>query len=134
MTELDIANAPPEEYVEVVTACLDIESCVGVTVWGISDKVRFPSLPFPFLLSLLQLPPSLYSFLSRVHADEVGVTCRTRGGRGRTRCCSTPSSSLSRRTMRSSRRCALTTASYEFSVPFDAFSFVFAAPLHPSHV
>lgn len=39
VTELDIADAPPEEYVEVVNACVDIESCVGVTVWGISDKV-----------------------------------------------------------------------------------------------
>jgi len=40
VTELDIANAPPEEYTTVINACLNITSCVGVTVWGVSDKVR----------------------------------------------------------------------------------------------
>ncbi|CAI4219548.1 unnamed protein product [Parascedosporium putredinis] len=39
VTELDIGDAEPEEYTIVVQACLDIESCVGITVWGVSDKV-----------------------------------------------------------------------------------------------
>jgi endo-1,4-beta-xylanase len=38
VTELDIVNAKPEEYALVVKACLEIENCVGVTVWGVRDS------------------------------------------------------------------------------------------------
>lgn len=38
-TELDIQQAPANDYVTVVQGCLEIESCVGVTVWGVRDTV-----------------------------------------------------------------------------------------------
>ncbi|KAK8058083.1 glycoside hydrolase superfamily [Apiospora phragmitis] len=37
ITELDILNAPVDEYVKVFEACLAIEMCVGITTWGVSD-------------------------------------------------------------------------------------------------
>ncbi|KAI1653820.1 glycoside hydrolase superfamily [Daldinia decipiens] len=37
ITELDIVNAPVDEYVKVANACLAVEKCVGITIWGVSD-------------------------------------------------------------------------------------------------
>ncbi|KAI4647961.1 Endo-1,4-beta-xylanase F3 [Alternaria ventricosa] len=37
MTELDIKGGSAADYKTAVTACLDVENCVGVTVWGVSD-------------------------------------------------------------------------------------------------
>jgi endo-1,4-beta-xylanase len=37
MTELDIKGGAAADYKTAVTACLDVENCVGVTVWGVSD-------------------------------------------------------------------------------------------------
>ena len=38
VTELDIKGASASDYQTAVGACADIENCVGVTVWGVSDK------------------------------------------------------------------------------------------------
>jgi endo-1,4-beta-xylanase len=57
-TELDIRHpAVPasaaelkkqgDEYVNVVGACLDVKGCVGVTVWGITDKYSWIPDVFP---------------------------------------------------------------------------------------
>ena len=37
ITELDIVDAEPEEYVNVVRACLAERKCVGITSWGVRD-------------------------------------------------------------------------------------------------
>jgi endo-1,4-beta-xylanase len=37
ITELDIKGGAASDYEAAVGACLDVENCVGVTVWGVSD-------------------------------------------------------------------------------------------------
>ncbi|MGW0838690.1 non-reducing end alpha-L-arabinofuranosidase family hydrolase [Streptomyces sp. NPDC002787] len=38
ITELDIAQAPPNAYANTVRACLNVARCTGITVWGIRDS------------------------------------------------------------------------------------------------
>lgn len=44
ITELDIVQASPNDYTTVEKACLAVSACVGITSWGVSDKVRNISL------------------------------------------------------------------------------------------
>lgn len=38
LTEIDMKGANPSDYSATIKACVGIKNCVGVTVWGVSDK------------------------------------------------------------------------------------------------
>ncbi|KAF1954495.1 endoxylanase-like protein [Byssothecium circinans] len=49
ITELDIKGAAKGDYETAVRACADVGNCVGVTVWGVSDKDSWRAGTTPLL-------------------------------------------------------------------------------------
>jgi endo-1,4-beta-xylanase len=61
ITELDIAQAPANDYATATKACLLVPKCVGVTVWGVSDANSWRTGKNPLLFDGGFRPKAAYN-------------------------------------------------------------------------
>ncbi|KAH6660939.1 structural studies On the mobility in the active site of the Thermoascus Aurantiacus xylanase I [Truncatella angustata] len=60
ITELDIKGAGHDDYWVATNACLQVDACVGVTTWGISDNDSWQASETPLLFDASYQPKDAY--------------------------------------------------------------------------
>ncbi|KAJ5043213.1 endo-xylanase [Bipolaris maydis] len=63
ITELDIAGAAANDFLTVMNGCLAVSKCVGITVWGVSDKDSWRANDRPLLFDTNYQPKQAYNTL-----------------------------------------------------------------------
>ncbi|KAK9417623.1 hypothetical protein SUNI508_01380 [Seiridium unicorne] len=64
ITELDIGTADHDDYYVVANACLQVDACVGITTWGVSDGDSWRASETPLLFDTSYQPKDAYYAIS----------------------------------------------------------------------